>query len=761
MKKQLLILMTLCISILGYSQTVGDTFIDNFITYEVTSLVPNEVEAHDYDHNNGSTDVDIPATVSNSGTVFNVTSIGQDAFDNNGPNNLNLTSVIIPNTIITIGDDAFNSQYLTTVTVPNSVISIGASVFVNNDLTTAIIGNNVTSIGLSAFQGNQLTSIIIPNSVSSIGNYAFQSNQLTNATLSNSLTSIGYSAFKQNQLQSVVIPNGITSINDAFSYNQLTSLTLPNGLTNIDISAFRSNNLTHVTIPNTVTNIEYSAFRDNPLATVTSQATTPPTIYVPGINDSFWNRSIIDLTIPSGTLAAYAAGGWTGFQSVTEATTPIVGDVFMVNYIIYEVTSIAPNTVEVINYDSAGSPIVDIPASVTHSVTTYDVTNIAGGAFQSKNITHVTIPNSVTNIEISAFHTNQLTSVIISESVTNIGPIAFLANPLSSVTSLGTTPPTINTSSSSDTFSTNRSNINLILPNGTTDEYVTDNGALWTGFKMVYEDTSTTANTLEVTDYHAANGTTVTIPAAVTAGSVVYDVTEIGDAAFFSKGLTNLTFTLPSNITSIGTSTFNTNNLTSVTIPDSVLTIGSQAFVTNDLANVSIGNNVWSIGLGAFVDNDLTSVTFPNSVTEIGPIAFAANPLTSVTSLATIPPTITTGNNDTFDINGDRSNIHLTIPNGTENAYIAAQWINFASVTLNISDFELANTIKVITTIDEIQVVSTDSVRLEKYTMYSISGAKITTGNSNKIDTTALANGIYILKLDFDQGTVVKKVALN
>nr|WP_143404118.1 leucine-rich repeat domain-containing protein [Gaetbulibacter sp. 4G1] len=767
MKRNLLILITFCISVIGYSQSVGDTFVDNFITFEITSLSPNEVEVHDYNHS-GNTDVVIPNTITNSSTTYNVTSIGDDAFNYIiSAGKITSVTFTLPSNIATIGNQAFRDQNLTTVTIPSSVISISQYAFWHNNLTSVTIENGIQSIGDHAFSTNQIASITIPNSVTSIGQFAFQSNQLTNATLSNSLISIGSAAFSQNQLQSIVIPNSVTSFSSAFSSNQLTSITLPSGITNIDVGAFRSNNLTHVTIPSTVTNIENTAFRDNPLATVTSQAIIPPTIFVPGINDSFWNRSVIDLTIPAGTSAAYAAGGWTGFNSVTEANALAVGDTFVVDFITYEVTSSTSNTVEVVGYNTAGGTVVNIPAIVSYSVVAYDVTNIAGGAFQSKNLTHVTISNSVTNIEISAFHTNQLTSVIIPESVTNIGPIAFLNNPLNTIISLGAIPPIITTGGGTDTFGTSsysRSNINLVIPNNTTDEYVTDSGALWTGFKMVFEATSPT--TAEVSNYDPVNGTSVVIPASVTAGSIVFDVIKIDDSAFENIGLTSVT--IPNSVTEIGISAFNTNNLTSVTIPGSVTTIGTTAFATNPITNLSLGANVTDIGIGAFVDNNISDITIPSNVTFIGLLAFGNNPLTSVTSLATTPPTITTGTNDTFAFN--RGNIHLHIPPNTMGAYVTdvgALWTGFNPVTedallsLSNTDFELTNNIKVITEADALKISYPNNIKLKNYSIYNITGAKITTGTSDEIKTSTFNSGVYILKLHFDKGIATKKVIVN
>ncbi len=866
MKKQLLILITLCTAVIGYSQT----FTENYITYNITSATsPFTVEITDY-NNTGGTSVILPSTVNYNTTTYTLTSIANQAFFDKA-----LTSVSIPNSVITIGNQAFISNQLTSVILGNSVASIGGNAFDNNPLLTCV--NSKATTPPTIFTGNGDTfgvnnrgniDLLIPtgtnnlyaaaswtgfnsiqqglvlNSQFLVDNVTYQVTSVANSTVSvksyntaggnvvnipatiigactsevfnvtevshsafgnlstlssvtlpNSITNIGDYAFSNSGITSVNIPNALSSIGlHVFSNNNLTSIVIPNSVTNIGDYAFRNNQLTNVIIPTNITSIGNGAFIENPLTSVTSLATTPASITTAnGTNDTFvidGDRSGIALYIPANTTDIYVTNpntgaDWSGFNPVTELLA--VGDPLVADYISYEVTSSSLNTVEIVDYNVSGGSVVNIPSTVTYNSIDYDVTRIDNQAFQGKGLTIVTIPNSiaaigsyaffqnlisevvipnsVTSIELGVFESNLLTSITIPTSITSISIGAFKNNPLNSVISKRTTPPSIVTGGSTDSFNSNRSNINLVIPNNTTDDYVTDNGALWTGFKIIHEIIPST-NTLKVTDYNSASGTNVSIPAIITDGSVTYDITEIGISAFFDKSLTSVT--IPNSITTIGTSAFNTNNLTSVTIPDSVTIIGSQAFVTNDLTNITIGNNVTEIGFGAFVDNDLTDITIPGNVTIIGPIAFAANPLTSVTTLATIPPTITTGTNDTFEITGNRSNIHLHIPVGTMGAYVTdtgALWTGFNPVIedagLSISNFELANDIKIITTQNAIKVLYSNNVNLQNYTIYSITGTKAAIGTENEIPTSFLSSGIYILKLDFDKGTFSKKVLVN
>ena len=154
------------------------------ITSDNTVCVTYYSSDNNFQNNNYvSGAVVIPSSVTNNGTIYSVTSIGNDAFENCS----GLTSVTIPNSVTSIDSWAFwECSGLTSVTIPNSVTSIGESAFSwCSSLTSVTIGNSVTSIGESAFYGcNGLTSIISIAVVPPvIGNYVFPNPNNCNVTI--------------------------------------------------------------------------------------------------------------------------------------------------------------------------------------------------------------------------------------------------------------------------------------------------------------------------------------------------------------------------------------------------------------------------------------------------------------------------------------------------------------------------------------------------------------------------------------------------
>ena len=190
----------------------------------------------------------------------------------------------------------------TSIAIKDGTKSICNSAFYNcTNLTSITIPSSVTSIGDNAFQGCKFDYDKVINNGNSSGYpwgaTIYQEDGLgingttvvdckenvTNVTIPSSVTSIEYGAFSGcTSLTSVTIPDSVTNIsNYAFSgCTNLASVTIPDSVTSIGSCVFDGcTSLSSITIPNSLTNISSYTFRNcSSLSSITCHATTAPTL---------------------------------------------------------------------------------------------------------------------------------------------------------------------------------------------------------------------------------------------------------------------------------------------------------------------------------------------------------------------------------------------------------------------------------------------------------------------------------------------------
>ncbi len=265
----------------------------------------------------------------------------------------------------------------------------------NTDITSVIIPSGVTSIGHSAFLGcTSLESATIPASITAFGTNAFYRctsltaiNVDSNNNVFKSEDGVVYNKLGTEIVQypggksgAFTIPSGITSIGErAFSYCvNLTNIDIPSSVKSLGIYAFcLCKGLKSVEIPASVTNIPRGAFYN---CDVLESVTFGEGSELTAIGESAFDccKSLESITIPSGvtSIAEYAFFTCTSLESADIPSS---------------VTSIGHHAFQ--KCSSLGS--IDIPSGLT---------SIEAQVFDScTSLTSVTIPSSVTSIGIYAF----------------------------------------------------------------------------------------------------------------------------------------------------------------------------------------------------------------------------------------------------------------------------------------------------------------------------------------------------------------------
>ena len=207
----------------------------------------------DFSYLSGMRDVYVPYGVTDIGWAFR---------------ERNIESIVIPSTVMTIDDSAFNRcELLTSVSLPDTITKIGNNAFkFCKKLSDINIPKNIIELGNGAFrQCSSIEKIAIPSSLDEVPAFAFYvCSSLREVSLPQSIKTIGKNAFGQcSNLQSVIIPDSVGIIEEwAFAdCSSLKYVNLNKGLTGIYDSAFTGcKSLKQLIIPDTVKRVGEQSF---------------------------------------------------------------------------------------------------------------------------------------------------------------------------------------------------------------------------------------------------------------------------------------------------------------------------------------------------------------------------------------------------------------------------------------------------------------------------------------------------------------------
>ena len=278
-------------------------------------------------YNGSGGDLQIPSTINGKP----VTSIAAYVFAQGYISNL--TSISIPNSVTSIGVNAFYGCYrLTNLTIPDSVTSIGSGAFVHcSGLTSISLPNSALTIEASAFSGcYNLTTLNIPSGVISIGDGAFNGcTSLANVVIGddgpggNGVMSIGANVFIGcTSLASVIFGNNVGFVGDNVfnGCTSLTSVTFGRNVTSIGATAFNGCiSLPSVIFPGSVTSIGANAF---------SGCSNLSHLDVDQTNTTFASKAGVLYNCSLTKLIAYPAGNASTFFDIPNTVTSIADYAF-------------------------------------------------------------------------------------------------------------------------------------------------------------------------------------------------------------------------------------------------------------------------------------------------------------------------------------------------------------------------------------------------------------------------------------------------
>ncbi len=175
-----------------------------------------------------------------------------------------LQTITLPSSLVKLGESAFSyCTSLKSINIPKSITDWGIGVFGYSSIETVDFEEGLEIIGKYAFCINNIKTLVLPKSLKTISNSAFAGcYKIESITLNEGLQTIGELAFSGSNIKTIVFPQSLKTISErAFAHcSKIESVTLNEGLQTIGEEAFGSAKITEIIIPKTVEYIGENAF---------------------------------------------------------------------------------------------------------------------------------------------------------------------------------------------------------------------------------------------------------------------------------------------------------------------------------------------------------------------------------------------------------------------------------------------------------------------------------------------------------------------
>ena len=560
-----------------------------------------------------------------------------------------------------------------TPVIPDTVQTIGADAFWRTDITGVTIPAGVREIGPSAFyESTALTAVDIPGSVARIDDSAFSGcTGLTSVTLHEGLQVIGDGAFREcTGLTSLDLPDGLNTLEDTALYDcaNIERFTFPASLSDMELSSIDTSKWyegladgaelycggvflgckgreypAKLTVRPGTKMVRIEDYLDGANELILpdgleSLIITPEgvsdecgitTLTVPESVDYIDLRNfpkLTDITLPE--TAVLAEGCFSGCYQIEDLTIPKCNQTLYGVCVGRTAHVVLPDDVlEVRGPISNGDPFRYNTESGNSSLKSIDLGSVRvltdGALSDCVALERVTLPDSLIELGDGVFSgCAQLRSVQGGGNVRQIGNSCFSACP--ALTDFGDLTANVTRVGSLAFFNTGWFH----------DQ---PNGVVYFGnVAYAYKGTMPEGTILDIRDgtvsvtYKFLAGQTELNPSfdqPNLAGLILAESCKYVDAYAFA-GAKNMKFIDLGGVQYIGREAFNNSACESVVLPDSVRYVGSNAFSAPNIRAIHLNDGLRALDEGAFFTYGKGSgVTIPASVTYIGAQAFGYCPI--------------------------------------------------------------------------------------------------------------------------------------